>query len=90
MVTVRWVIHSHSMLLEARLVKDEHPSDGLLHHGPASCLMLQVFPTSSVYLEDNGGFYRHTGIPVSALEPFWPPPRSQSPCYQVSRALFSP
>lgn len=44
MVTVRWVIHSHSMLLAARLVKDEHPSDKLLHHGPASCLMLRDFP----------------------------------------------
>lgn len=48
-------------------MKDEHPSDKLLHVGPASCLMLQVFPTLSVYLEDNGGFYRHTGIPGFSL-----------------------
>lgn len=67
MVTVRWVIHSHNMLLAARVVKDEHPSDKLLHHGPASCLMLQVFPTSSVYLEGNGSFYRHTDIPGFSL-----------------------
>ncbi|KAK1345603.1 LOW QUALITY PROTEIN: hypothetical protein QTO34_008065 [Cnephaeus nilssonii] len=40
-------------ILGRRLVKDEHPSDKLLHVGPASCLMLQVFPTLSVYLEDN-------------------------------------
>lgn len=61
MVTIRWVMHSHSMLLRARIVKDERPSNKLLHHGPASCLMLQVFPTSVSLLKRQWGFLQtHT------------------------------
>lgn len=66
------------MLLRPRLVKDQCPSDILLHQGPLStsegvASWSRCFPFRAVYLQEDGDFYRYTVVPdlsLGSIPPF--------------------